>query len=156
MLPTVWRQVRPEGPRTRLKPHDAWGWTSRPTTGGFHRTDADRSLREVGCQDLPLFTSEFRFCRGLSYFMLDFMERNASDVPSTATPRVYRQIERRFTQRTAREHPIIGSSMGGCRRGAGHVLFLAGSNDRQARMVAALSSPRLGGRRTGRSVNRSS
>lgn len=92
---------------------------------GFHRPDADRSFREVGGQDLPFFTSEFRFCHGVSYFMLDFMEHNASLVPSPATACFGPLIDEIYIEG---EDPIIGSSMGGSRRGAGHVLFLAGSN----------------------------
>ena len=132
MLPTVWRQVRPEGPRTRLKPMTA-GDGRVGKLRRFHRTGADRSLREVGCQDLPFFTSEFRFCHGLSYFMLDFMERRrfpcSEYCDTTLSPSDRGDLHRGLLA----EDPIIGSSMGGSRRGAGHVLFLAGSNpDRRA------------------------
>lgn len=106
MLPIDWRQVRPEGPRTRLKPMTA-GDGRVGKLRRFHRTGADRSLREVGCQDLPFFTSEFRFCQNMSYFMLDFMERKHIPCSDSAIPCFYHQIERIYIEDCSLRTPLL-------------------------------------------------
>ena len=81
MLPIDWWQVRPEGPRTRLKPMTP-GMGELANYGGFHCTDADPSFVRLAARICLFSLPSFGFVKTCHISCWISWNGNASLVPT--------------------------------------------------------------------------